>query len=194
MKRGAHAFLAAGLLLSISSAACSRSAAISGTIFVTTKSGDVKRGADVEVVLIARSEKLDTEVARVVKEGEERQAKVREEYLASLQQLVNRGTITSEMYRDYSDNLLPSLPTLRQIQAVTGNLLRQVVADGKVASARTDVNGVYVFKDVARGRYFLYTEHKLFDKEISWLVPIEMKGDDQKMDLSNSNSGWLTER
>lgn len=40
---------------------CSRSAKVSGDIFVTTKSGDVKRGADVEVLLVRGTRDFDAQ-------------------------------------------------------------------------------------------------------------------------------------
>jgi hypothetical protein len=41
--------------------ACQRSAMLSGDVFVTMKSGDVKRGADVAVILVAATPEFDSE-------------------------------------------------------------------------------------------------------------------------------------
>ena len=41
--------------------ACQRTATLSGDVFVTMKSGDVKRGADVAVVLVPKTSELDNQ-------------------------------------------------------------------------------------------------------------------------------------
>ncbi len=183
-------FLMACLLVSASSIACSRTAGISGTIFVTMQSGDVKRGADVEVALISHSEKLETAMAGIATQGTEEYAKAKAG-LAAAEQALSTVDFRSGFYLDYSKNVTAWQVRVWEIESGVENRLRKVLADARIASTRTDVNGVYLFKDVRRGKYFLYADHKVFKNEISWLVPIEMRGEDLKMDLSNSNSGWL---
>ncbi|MDO8476643.1 MAG: hypothetical protein Q7W02_10735 [Candidatus Rokubacteria bacterium] len=178
------------LLLSVLVMACSRSGDITGTIFVTMKSGDVKRGADVEVVLIARSEKFDQEWTRLKKESREESSKAQAGYDAAYQ-AYSSLRYDSGFLKSYGDNWAAWAARLSEVRATYLARARPILAAAVAKSTRTDVNGTYAFRTVPRGKYYLYAEYKVFDNELSWLVPVEITGEEQKMDLSNSNSGAL---
>jgi hypothetical protein len=147
------------------------------------------------VALIERSEKIEKQVAQLAKETSNEYAKAKSGYVDMLQGLVNRRQIDTEIYRALRDDLdktFPSAPMVRDIETANEKRLLAVLGATKIASVRTDSNGMYWLKDVARGKYYLYAKYKIFESETSWLVPIELKGERQTIDFSNSNSGWFS--
>jgi hypothetical protein len=59
-----------------------------------------------------------------------------------------------------------------------------------VQTARADASGRYEFRGVKPGRYYVFTGYRVFDNEVYWMVPVEIKSGKQTLDLSNANTDW----
>lgn len=183
--------LAASLALLL--AACS--ADVSGSVYVTMRSGDVRRGADVRVVLVreqfvsqwtdaSATFRTSFEQARSAHEDAiTRSQRATEEYL--------RGVGTRYVDRRHYDEATERrVEAARRMDAVRKEWLDHtatLIQRATVAAVRTDMNGYYEFKGVPRGKYYLVANHKVFEKDLFWAVPIEVRRT-HTLDLSNSNS------
>jgi hypothetical protein len=64
------------------------------------------------------------------------------------------------------------------------------VARQQPKPVRADVNGHYVFKNVPRGKYYLFARHEVFDNRLRWFLPLNLDESAKRVDLSLSNVGW----
>jgi hypothetical protein len=193
--------------------ACSNGANLSGDVFITTSSGDVKRGGDVEVVLVAATDefagkwKLLIEEFRVAYEKaaaryEEAVARERhgsnEEHKALLGAM-KPGLDTKEFYRYMALSrergvlLDRTLEEKRRARAVVADYTGRgmsLLRDAAQRRVRTNVDGHYELKDVGYGKYLLAAEYVIGGTTYRWTHEITVEQRTVKADLTASNSNW----
>ena len=151
---------------------------VSGTVYVTMRSGDVKRGADLEVGLIQDHVMSELTKASV-------------DFKASYGQAESAyQDATSGASAGNDEGLARVREAQGRVDAVRKEWLdraAKLVRTAAVKVTRTDVNGHYEFKGVSRGKYYIMASHRVFDNDLFWLVPVEVHGA-QTVDLSNSNT------
>ena len=147
---------------------------ISGDVFVTMVSGDVKRGAGIEVVLAAASIVAEAEMNDIVANRAAEYGKARNLY----RKTADRGT------PDPLDKALLLIAIDNYAQDI-GSVARK----HEVQRVRTDSNGHFEIKDLKSGKYFLFTRLQVFDEALVWMVPVDLTKASQKVDLSNHNQG-----
>jgi hypothetical protein len=165
---------------------------ITGTVFVKMRSGDIKRRADVEVVLVQASSQFETEwkkAAEAYSKAGEDVEQLREESEAA--------------YRAYRADILNDSKKARWEAAYTKELARlpvdaaqrehalKLIQWAKKGVTRTTVDGRFLFADVSKGKYYVYAQYHDANNVVEWMVPVDVAGGSQKVDLSNSNSGRL---
>jgi hypothetical protein len=165
MRPTSRALLLTGLAFLLT--ACS--ADVSGTVYVTSRSGDVRRGADVPVLLVGEQFMGEWREASATFKASYRQAAVA--YLEARTRL-HRGHDDyvrsrtgyrvggGRSYEEASERLREAA----RVEAVknewsehTASLARRAT----IRSSRTDVNGRYEFPGVPRGKYFVMANHKV---------------------------------
>lgn len=176
---------------------------LSGDVFVLMKSGDVKRGADVEVHLVADvvTGPWAQAVERFKREDEEARAALKREQAswdaqraADMEQLRadlragRRPKSTEDMMQGYG-SVNSAASRVDQIRDRADGDLRGVIANHTVKTSRTDINGHFEFATIPVGRYYLVSFHQVFDNRLFWMVPTEIRSGAHKPDLSSSNSG-----
>jgi hypothetical protein len=204
------------LVLALTLSACARTGGVDGDVYATMKSGDVKRGADVEVVIVRPTPDYDKEwkglvvAFRTELEAASEAVKKAEEEESAQSTETDKSTATIKSLHALSTDALKRRHDVltRQIKAMertndTKVALISVRADyhakavallqkGKIAAVRTDVNGHYSKDELEPGQYYLYAAHRIFDNSITWYVPLDVRrGKQTKLDLSGSNAGWL---
>jgi hypothetical protein len=138
-----------------------RKAELSGEIFVTMKSGDVKRGADVEVGIVrADRQFLDAWTA----------------LLQESTQILRTSTGTL----DAAERLLP-----------TRTRARQLVGVNLVTTVRTNAEGRYRFEGVPPGTYLVIAQYQVFDNQVKWSVLVTLKSGENTFNFTNSNAGGV---
>lgn len=194
---------------------CSRGN-VSGSLYGVTIGGEAKRGADVEIVLVNRTEAIarklrDLEAAftrelgpaKAAHEEAERRASSapRSDYAygdLSIAAAAARGASSRS-----SSAALDAARELARIRGQYNHQARAILSEAKAASARTDVNGAFEFKDVKPGQYLIFAEwavarmqhtqylgsYPVTDR-IEWMLPIDVVSGENKVQLSSSNSGW----
>jgi hypothetical protein len=147
---------------------------ISGDVFVTMVSGDVKRGAGIEVMLAAATVVSEAELNEVVVNRAAGYGKARSLY----RETADRSTadpLNKVLYLIAIDNYAKEVGAVARTHQVQG--------------VRTDSNGRFEIKDLKPGKYFLFTRLQVFDEALVWMVPIDLTKASQKVDLSNHNQG-----
>lgn len=143
---------------------------LSGDIFVTMQSGDVKRGAGVEVFLISDNPQFQTDWKAVI---------------ADRGPKLSRGLQAPNVSMNgSSDKWLLGL-----MIDLYGDAALKLAGAHKAQSVRTDANGHYEIKSVKAGRYYVFARHQVFDERVVWMVPIDLTDGSRKLDLSNHNQG-----
>jgi hypothetical protein len=189
-----RALLLAGLAFLLT--ACS--ADLSGTVHVTTKSGDARRGADVPVLLVREQFMGEWTEASATFKASYRQAAVayvqarnrlqrpREDYVRS-RTGYRGGEVRS--YEDIGESLRVAVSQLEAVKREWSEYTANLARAAAVQTSRTDVNGRYEFRRVPRGKYYVMASHKLFGEELFWLVPVQVDGQ-HLVDLSSSNRSY----
>ena len=162
-------------------------AKLSGEIFVTMQSGDVKRGADVEVGLVRVDDAFQAawdgilrDYRSVFDEGLKRseQAQARYHSLPSTSFDLRRAAL--EDWRQ-ANAALGEVPGPFQQRA------RALIGPNLVTTVRGNADGRYHFTGVPQGRYYVIAQYKVFDNALKWAVPITLKSGDNTLNLTNSN-------
>ena len=177
---GSRALAIAWLLAASLVSSCTNTGDLAGDVFVTMKSGDIKRGADVELILYRRSPEFEKEWSSASEEFKENlnRAQVDEkvaerEYLRAQADHFDRTMKGISIYYDpegetaalnaasrrvrnaidVSAKARAAVPTtIRQGQAVA----RLLIEKNQVVRVRTDVNGHYALEKLQPGKYFLF--------------------------------------
>jgi hypothetical protein len=198
--------------------ACQRTATLSGDVFVTMKSGDVKRGADVAVVLVPKTPEMDTQWSGLngafraelaAAQQASRRAKAASDVARHQWHVAHQAVLDSirNSFDDYDATNKRSNSAMERARAAANaadqastrpfeivlefdKRAQALIAAKQVAAVRTDVNGRYRFSNVTPGAYYLHAAHQVFDNKARWWIPIQVKPGDQVTDLSNSNAGW----
>jgi hypothetical protein len=196
--------------------ACSRSTDLSGDVFVTMRSGDVKRGADVEVALIPATPAFESDWASSLAKFQKDYADAQTTYKAwqaeeerarqqsdasgkrlsaaslsgSFSQRLDEYSRASDKWINATTETRGAATALAEVVRRHGGLAMAVIAKHKDRIARTDVNGHYAMRGIRRGKYYLFARQEVFENRPHWFVPVELNAGDMKTDLSGSNSGW----
>lgn len=150
---------------------------LSGDIFVTMKSGDVKRGAGLEVVLIPDTPEFQAAWA-------EMSAVYRPSIVSALRSI--KEDADKYWMKERNEEQLNFWKLL-----YAGAAIKVAGRHATGLATRTDANGHYEVTEVKPGKYVVFASTVLFDRPISWLVPIDLAapGGTRKLDLSNTNEG-----
>jgi hypothetical protein len=148
---------------------------VSGDVFVTMASGDVKRGAGIEVVLAATSALSEADLSEVVAQRSGSFGMARSRYRENTDRNSANYTADKILYLIEVDNYAGEVGA--------------VVRKHQVQGVRTDANGHFEIKDLKPGKYFLFTRQHMFDEPLVWMVPVDLTNASLKVDLSNHNEG-----
>ncbi len=208
---------ACGLAFVLPLTACSRQGTLSGDVFVTMKSGDVKRAADVEVALGVRTDQFEADwrkaeedfrrdferIKRSLEKAEADLEKAFPGWRSRMNRMAQSQTGETET-KGLVENLVytfdirahPSYLELQRLTTEGSGVIRahkerleKLVLGNLAKRTRTDVNGHYTFTEVARGRYYLLARHQVLDNRLCWYVPVSLESSSQAVNLSNSSAG-----
>lgn len=186
---------------------------LSGTVYVTMQSGDVKKAAGIEVYLLTveqpesllreiMQKKLDSTLAlgAVYKEMDWplEDAEYSHKMLKAYEDRANKyasDSFAKEMVPKYRDEFLdkskqlePFKAKIKAIEMEHNKKMGELLFSGKNNKVQTDVNGVYELQGLKRGKYLLLARYKVFDNKITWLTVAEIKERENKLDLTTNNS------
>jgi len=186
------------LLTSLALLLTACSADVSGTVHVTMRSGDVRRGADVQVLLVRESFMGQWTEASATFKANYREAvvayvdaraqlqKVREEYVRSR---TGYRFGDGRTYEEAGERVREAAGRAEAVKKEWSEHTASLARWATVKTSRTDVNGRYEFKGVPRGKYYVMANHKVFADDLFWLVPVEVRGT-QSVDLASSNRSY----
>lgn len=208
MRRALLAVLALAIL-----AGCSRGQ-ISGSLYGVTVGGEAKRGADVQVVLVRRDEATGNQLRDLEAARRAELAPAQ----AAFDQAQAAPTAAASSYQDMSLAAASDRASSRRSQDAAFDAARKVaeirqryrghalaiLTRGNVATVRTDANGGFDFTDISSGTYWIVAEWAVSRMEynrvlqhsypvtdrVEWLVPIDVTGGANRVQLSSSNAGW----
>lgn len=172
---------------------------LAGNVFVTMQSGDVKRGADVEVVLLADTVQFEAEWKKLLAafEKAKTEADVVYEDAHRLEQQAFKvhlddglNEAASSAWAGAASRVDAAVENRGRVQQTSRDQALRLFQSGQPVVGRTDVNGHFELKGARRGKYFLFAHYKVFDNDLYWMVPVDISSATQTLDLSNSNAGW----
>jgi len=182
------------LAVAVSADADSR---LSGDVFLTMQSGDVKRAADLQVVVVPASPEFMNEWEQVQTAYEQEVAPVVSEYdglqtqyksLAPADTRDLRGSLQRNQLAIQLLNQMRELAHSRwvPIQDRYTKAAFDAIAKHTTATTRTDVNGHFDIASLPSGKYFVYASYSVFRTLTYWMVPVDVQVE-SKLSLSNSN-------
>jgi len=158
---------------------------LTGAVYYSTKGGDVKRLGDHEIVLVAATEAFEKEW----QEAREAYVVAMEPKMAAAEQARKEAAASSGYQEHLFDKAKEAAGEADKVRSEHLAHALKLVAWGKTASARTDVNGKYSV-NVPRGRYYVYGRHNGAINDMTWFVTVAVGGT-TTLDLTGSNaSGW----
>jgi hypothetical protein len=196
----------ASLLLSASTLA----APLTGDVFVTMQSGDVKRAADVDVLVVPATPEFDSALERLRVEFEEASKPIQAEYNElyaryraaydewnAAAERLKRSPLNQEVtgqYRRLSDEVsrlsgamsrnwkTRSVPLAESYR----DAIFRLISERAAARTATDVNGHFEV-DVRAESYYVFSRYQLREEVLYWLVPVQVPDSGAKVSLSNGN-------
>src|SRR3990172_5461934 len=189
---------------------CSQKSELAGEI--TMRPGDVKPGADVEVVLIDRT-KFDQPWGDLVTQFKDDYHSARQELesasaRSSAQTKVAEATLNlwainpaNPDYRARKDAEFQELnkagervsDSMRRLSSILTDYQRRglkLIREHQMASAKTDSNGEYKLVTQSQGKRYLYAHHRTSDRYFYWFVEVNLQPRTQRLDLTERNAGW----
>jgi hypothetical protein len=177
---------------------------LTGDVFVTMRSGDVKRAADVDVLILPATQEFEGEWERLQTEYEERVKPVAAEHDSLKAQYESLGAsytaaLSSRNLRAaYQINQQRS-PLIEQMmrlgreqweplqQEYTQKAMR-LLGQRVTARVPTDVNGHFEVSPPT-GRYYVFCRYQLPKETLYWLLPAQVQDDTPaKISLSNRSA------
>lgn len=159
-------------LVFLAMASCSRSADVSGDVFVALVSGDVKRGAGLEVSLVEASQDFERDW---------------ESMAADHRKAMDARAADHQRARASGDESSAAYDAWIQANADFMGKALELIRKHTVRRERSDVNGHYSIAGVPRGRYLLYSRFTVGRDTVRWLVPVELSSSSTKVDLADAN-------
>jgi len=152
---------------------------ISGNIYLTMKSGDIKKAAGIKVMLL---EDKDGLLSEQVKE-------VQLKHLNSLNELsaALSSYAASSDYEYYQETMKKA----ESLQTEINNDLNKVFLARMIKNTQADIDGFYNFTDMPYGKYYILASYQVFDNNVDWLLPVEINNKNIKIDLTNNNSAEI---
>jgi len=181
---------AACLTLAPLAAGCARSGDITGTVAVTTQSGEMKHGAEITVRIIDRSDEFESALGRLLKTYGEAAGRPGGDYDVTGE--ATRSAPSASLDQDaYYKDKRSRMERLYALYWTTRRAVGQLAVRQTLRACRTNANGAYAFEQLPSGRYFVFAEYRVNDTDVAWLVPVDLRGGALTVDLSNSNSGII---
>lgn len=146
---------------------------LTGNIFVTMQSADVKKLAGTEVLLLKEPDKFMSNYNPLKTECTSTYNSLRDK-------IYDFGSLKQDEFVMYSTQYEKTLAECRV-------KIDSVIAQYMYKKVYTDVNGLYEFIDIPYGKYYIFSQFKLPREQAEWLMPIEINNSNYKLDLSNSN-------
>lgn len=177
---------------------------LTGDVFVTLRSGDVKRAADVDVLIVPATPEFEAEWERLQSEYEERVRPIAAEHESLKAQQESLRLSGDAAMR--SGNTRAALQMNNQTIALLNQQIdlgrtrwaplqqeytvkaTRLLAQRATARVATDVNGHFEV-NVPAGRYYVFCRHELPRETLYWLVPAQVQdATPAKVSLSNRSA------
>lgn len=168
---------------------------VSGDIYLTIIADNVKRVGRADVVLY-KSDNPD-EVVQQIQNIQDQNIKPLREALEEYGKAVDEMGKRLENYKKHNDprylsedasrNAKEKLAHVKQLKADWNSKIAAILTPLVFKKVKSDANGHYEFKDVPYGKYIVFSNCNIDDKDVDWLSPIEVSDRENRIDLTNGN-------
>jgi len=202
-QRGKLLVAVLGFILTVVPSAPSVSAAsLTGDVFVTLQSGDVRRAADVDVLLVPATPEFEAEWERLQSEYEDRVAPLATEYdslkmqadALRQQQTAMSGNpraaiqIGNQIIGILNQQMDLGKTRWRPLQEEYTRRAMRLLAQRATARTPTDVNGRFE-TSASEGRYYIFCRYQLPRETLYWVLPTQLQdATSTKVSLSNRSA------
>ncbi len=163
---------------------------ISGSIFATMQSGDVKRAAGTEIVLIKEDGSLISKYEQLQRDCRTEINPLFESYMKSnreVSDVLTPGRYSQGAFASTHEENMKRQKLYEDATARCFTNIRVLLSNNTVQRANTDVNGTFLFSNVPFGKFYLYSQFDVFNNKLEWLEPVDLRANEIKIDLSNNN-------
>jgi hypothetical protein len=173
---------------------------LSGTVFVTLKSGDPKVVPGTKVTLIKAELPRSQLMYLIAQTTNARDIEIKKDSVLTKEEFEFFRDSIKRLVAVKEDDVEPLVDTKVMYGASRvgqgldaadadshARIWQETVRMAKVAETFTSLSGEYKFETVPGGRYYLVAEHTLFRSLIEWVSPVNLdKPGAHKMDLHNA--------
>jgi hypothetical protein len=186
-------------------------------VFVVMASGDVRRGADVQVILIAVTNAFQADWNRTIepllgerqqaeaelrtgmeavvraeserKRAVERAAQTQAAGGPEYQQARAREDAAFEAATQAARAVSTARRRIAEVSSRTTSSLPEIMEKHTTRTVRTDVNGRYEVRGLPTGKFHVFARQRVFSTTVCSFVPVGVEQAPQRVDLSPSNAG-----
>ena len=172
---------------------------VSGEVFLVLKSGEIRRGAGLSVVITPMSSSFSQQWTQVLadcsrdfgaaKSAEDRAERIDNERQAAAVRnwpSADAQNAQNESMRRHYAAMDEVLRVNDQYSAIAADVIRQ----HSVASSPTDSTGRYLVPGVIPGPVFVFTRMPLANNTYYWMILANVKQGGTRVDLTEQNKGW----
>ena len=170
-----------------------------GDIYVTLKSGDIKRvavaGADVVLYKVDNPNAVLQQIDSIQKQymnlltGSVREYRetVNEMQERSAEYTRFRDSCSEKAYEQSISKSAEKKLRVKQLKAEHNSKINGILTPFIFKKGKSDVKGHYEFTDAPYGKYVVFSNYSILEENGDWLYPIEVSNKENRIDLTNNN-------
>jgi hypothetical protein len=170
-----------------------------GDIYVTMKSGDIKRVAVAGVDVVIYKVDDPNAVLQQIDSIQKQYMKPLTESVREYGETVNEMQEKSDEYAKFRDSCSEKAYEqsisksaekklrIKQLKAEHNSKINGILTPFIFKKGKSDVKGHYEFTDAPYGKYIVFSNYSILEENGDWLYPIEVNNKENRIDLTNNN-------
>lgn len=163
---------------------------VTGNVFATMQSGDVKRAAGTEIILMKDNGSLISDYEQIKQTCREEIRPLFDSYMKvskEISDVLTPGRYNHGSFMELEAEKIKRQKMYEEAKDRCFTKIRALFASNMFQKANTDVNGYYTFSNIPFGKFYVFSQFEVFSNKLEWLEPIDLNSNEAKLDLTNSN-------
>jgi len=170
-----------------------------GDIYVTMKSGDIKRVAVAGVDVVLYKVDNPNAVLQQIDSIQKQYMKLLTESVREYGETVNEMQEKSDEYTKFRDSCSEKAYEqsisksaekklrIKQLKAEHNSKINGILTPFIFKKGKSDVKGHYEFTGAPYGKYIVFSSYSILEENGDWLYPIEVNNKENRIDLTTNN-------